>query len=202
MWWLQVIGAHARTRDPDQPVAQEPSVQLVGRDDGSDLDLATLAASGVRLAGRLVDLDGRTATFADDLPDTTIAAAAGLARLRNRIDGYIDAHGLSREVLDPEPVAPVPTDGALRALDLAAAGIETVVWATGFRRRYDWLDVPVLDARGELVHRRGITPSPGLYVVGLWFQHRRDSSFIDGVRHDARHVVSHLVRRGDCAAAA
>jgi putative flavoprotein involved in K+ transport len=202
MWWLQVTGAHARSRDPETPLAPGPSVQLVGRPTHDDLDLATLSDLGVTLAGRLDAIDGRRATFADDLPDTTIAAAAGLARLRHRIDEYIATNGLEREVLDPEPVPPVPIGEPPRALDLRARGIETVVWATGFRRNYGWLDVPVVDACGELVHDRGVTPSPGLYAVGLWFQSRRDSSFIDGVRHDARFVVDHLVRRGDCATAA
>jgi putative flavoprotein involved in K+ transport len=202
MWWLQTIGAHGRTRDPDTPAAPEPSLQLVGRPDASDLDLATLSAAGVRLAGRLVDGSSSRLLFADDLPETTFAAAAAWTRLRHRIDAHIEASGMTSEVLDAAPVRPVPTEGALRAVDVAAERITTVVWATGFRRRYDWLDVPVLDGRGELVHRRGVTPSPGLYAVGLWWQHRRDSSFLDGVRHDAQHVVDHLVRRGDCATAA
>jgi putative flavoprotein involved in K+ transport len=202
MWWLQVTGAHARARDPRTPVAVEPSVQLVGRPTHDDLDLATLADLGVTLAGRLARVDGSQARFADDLPETTIASAAGLARLRHRIDEYIAANGLEREVFDAEPERPVPIADAPDSLDLRARGISTVVWATGFRRRYDWLDVPVLDACGELIHELGVTPSPGLYAVGLWFQSRRDSSFIDGVRHDAQHVVDHLVRRGDCATAA
>ena len=80
-------------------------------------------------------------------------------------------------------------------LDLRDAGISTVVWATGYGRDYSWLDVPVLDRRGELVQTRGVTAAPGLYVVGLRFQSRRNSNFIDGVGHDARAVVDHLTRR-------
>jgi putative flavoprotein involved in K+ transport len=206
MWWLQTIGAHAQTREPGPSPLPGPSVQLVGRTGPDDLDLATLADLGVTLTGRLTHLDGHRATFADDLPDSTIAAAAGLARLRHRIDEHIATNGLGPEVLEPEPVRAVPTAGAPATMDLRSRGLSTVLWATGFRRRYDWLHddlaAVVVDGRGELVHDRGVTPSPGLYAVGLWFQHRRDSSLIDGVRHDARHVIGHLVRRGDCAAAA
>jgi putative flavoprotein involved in K+ transport len=98
-------------------------------------------------------------------------------------------------VLDREPARPVRADGEEGCLDLTSEGISTVVWATGFRRRYPWLRIPVLDEAGEIRHRRGVTPVPGLYVLGLRFQHRRNSSFIDGVRHDAEFVANHLAAR-------
>jgi putative flavoprotein involved in K+ transport len=75
---------------------------------------------------------------------------------------------------------------------LRDAGIRTVVWATGFRRLYPWLKVPVLDASGEIRHQGGVTPSPGLYVIGLYFLRRRKSSFIDGVGRDALELTAHL----------
>jgi putative flavoprotein involved in K+ transport len=77
-------------------------------------------------------------------------------------------------------------------LDLRAEGIGTVVLATGFQPHHPWLRVPVVDARGQIEQVRGVTPAPGLYVVGQRFQHRRDATFIDGARHDALDVVSHL----------
>ena len=79
-----------------------------------------------------------------------------------------------------------------RSLDLADEGISTVLWATGFRRRYPWLNVPVFDDRGEIRHRGGITASPGLYVLGLQFLRRRNSNFIDGVGNDAAELSRHL----------
>ena len=98
---------------------------------------------------------------------------------------------------DPDArIAPVRAPAPRRTeLDLRAAGIATIVWATGYRRDYSWLDVPVLDQRGELVQTGGVTAAPGLYVVGLRFQSRRNSNFIDGVGHDARTVVEHLTSR-------
>jgi putative flavoprotein involved in K+ transport len=77
-------------------------------------------------------------------------------------------------------------------MDLKAAGISTVVWATGFRHGYPWLRVPVLDRRGDVEQYQGITTAPGLYVIGQRFMHRRDSSFIDGARHDARTICEHI----------
>ncbi len=80
-------------------------------------------------------------------------------------------------------------------LDLRRDDITTIVWATGFRRPYPWLRVPVLDGRGEIAQRHGLTSEPGLYVLGQRFQHRRDANFIDGVRHDAAYVGRHIASR-------
>ncbi len=85
-------------------------------------------------------------------------------------------------------------DASPTALDLAANDIRTVVWATGFNRNYRWLHVPVLDALGEIIHSGGVTPSPGLYVVGLRFLRRRDPSFIAAVSADAIEVAADIER--------
>ncbi|HET9703972.1 MAG TPA: hypothetical protein VFP85_08065, partial [Vicinamibacterales bacterium] len=77
-------------------------------------------------------------------------------------------------------------------IDLKAAGIGTVLWATGFRRSYPWLQVPVLDAYGEIQHQGGVTQVPGLFVIGLHFLRRRNSSFIDGVAEDASALSEHI----------
>jgi len=194
-WWLEQIGSLDRTIDEltDHGRARrEPSLQLVGRPDGRGVDLATLQALGVRLTGRLTGASGSTARFASDLPRTTAKAEARLRRVLADIDEFIAANGLTDEVFAPEPIRSVDASRAPERLDLRAAGITTVLWATGFRRPYPWLRVPVLDATGELRHRRGVTPVPGLYVLGQRFQHRRNSNFIDGVRHDARYIADRI----------
>ena len=135
--------------------------------------------------------------FADDLVETTARADAGLRRLLREFDHHAVAAG-SRDLPDDADARVIPVRVPARRrteLDLRDAGISTVVWATGHGRDYSWLDVPVLDRRGELVQTRGVTAAPGLYVVGLRFQSRRNSNFIDGVGHDARAVVDHLTRR-------
>jgi putative flavoprotein involved in K+ transport len=168
----------------------------VGNPDRRDVDLATLQRRGIRLAGRLRRVDGHRADFGADLTATTEAADERLRRLLGDIDDHCSASGLDAEVLPPtEPVAVRTGREEIERLDLRRAGIASVVWATGFVRRYPWLEVPVLDAKGELRQRRGVTPVPGLYVLGQRFQHRRDSNFIDGVRHDAAFVTDHLTDR-------
>jgi len=113
------------------------------------------------------------------------------------VDEYIDKAGLNREVLPALRPGAVTVPAPVTRLNLAAENIRTVIVAAGYRPDHRWLQVPVLEPDGSIRQHRGVTPAPGLYVVGQYFQHRRDSGFIDGVRHDARYVVDHLLGRGD-----
>jgi putative flavoprotein involved in K+ transport len=196
LWWLDAMGIFDEAAEEVFDLAisrSQPSLQLVGRPDRATLDLPVLQERGVRLVGRVAGADGSRVSFADDLVAHTAAADARLARLVQRIDVFAARTGLDAELGPPEPFrpflwpAPAPAE-----IDLRAEGIRTVVWATGFRRLYPWLKVEVLDARGEIRHEGGVTPSPGLYVIGLYFLRRRKSSFIDGVGRDAMDLTAHL----------
>jgi putative flavoprotein involved in K+ transport len=197
-WWLERIGALDRTIDQMQSVAEarhEPSLQLVGRSTGGDVDLATLAARGVTLTGRLTSVDRMSVSFADDLNTSTARADWRLRHLLERIDRHISAHGLSDDVAPREDLRPTPEIDAPRQLDLRGSGVSTVIWATGHRRSYPWLQLPGIVLEGELVHQYGITPVPGLYVLGQRFQRTRRSNFLDGVGADAVIVTRHLLAR-------
>jgi putative flavoprotein involved in K+ transport len=192
MWWLDQTGALNRTVDDvsdPRRARREPSTQLAS---GRDLDLGILNGNGVVVAGRLIGVDGYRLRFAADLPVTNAAADTKLRRTLARIDEYISATGLEREVLPPDDIRPVQLGAGPSDLDLRAAGISTVVWATGFDYSYPWLQVPVHDEHGDIRQYRGVTQAPGLYTIGLRFMHRRNAQFIDGVRHDARAIVQHL----------
>ena len=195
LWWLDRMGVLSKDAVSVHNVAlsrQQPSLQLVGAPDRSTLDLHTLHTLGVQLRGRLLDVRGSRVTFADDLVSTTSAADWKLAEIRTRIDRFIDWGGVAAP--DAEPFVPTwpLAKNVPRLADLHAERIRTIIWATGYRRRYPWLHVPVLDRRGEIRHQAGITPQPGLYVLGLNFQRRRNSSFIDGVGADAEFIAEHL----------
>ena len=192
MWWLDAMSVLDQRLDERRSTA-EPSLQLVGRSDGRDVDLRTLQDRGVRLAGRLTGVEGRRLRFADDLADTTRRADARLVDLLQRADAFARAAGLANEIEAASPVRGARTRGAMSELDLRHAGIGTVIWATGYRRAYPWLHVPVLDQAGEIRHRDGATPAPGLHVIGMRWQSRRNSSNLDGVRHDAVTVVSRVL---------
>ena len=199
-WWMEATGRLARTIDemPDPPAArQETSLQLVGRNGpdahGRNLDLATLQARGVRLVGRVEGVDGHTVHLGHDLAGTVAAADRKMHRFLDTVDAYVHRSGLTGEVLAADRPRPVEVPRAPDRLDLPAERIGTVLLATGFRPDFPWLRIPVLAADGSIRQHRGVTPAPGLYVVGQRFQHRRDSGLIDGARHDARAVVGHLL---------
>ncbi|HYG86017.1 MAG TPA: NAD(P)-binding domain-containing protein [Azospirillum sp.] len=199
MWWMDRIGVldDSADRVPDLGRARsQPSLQLVGDPDRRTIDLAALRDQGVRIVGRAINADGRRVHVRDDLAETTAASQRKLQRLLERIDA-------SERVAGPpeaEALRPIHVERSPSALDLRAEGIRAVVWATGYRRDYGWLKVPVLDAAGEVIHRGGITPSPGLYVLGLNFLRRRKSNFIDGVGADAEElaedILGHLTKHG------
>jgi putative flavoprotein involved in K+ transport len=195
MWWLDSMGALDRQRQRgDSPPPVEPSLQLVGSTTGRAVDLNALTERGIRLTGRVSGVRRGSFTTADDLSTTTSAADLRLDRLLERIDRYAATAGLSAEI-DPPDRPRHFGDGSITAGEPATTieGIRSVLWATGFRREYPWLHVPVLDGNGEIRHHAGRTPAPGLYVIGMRWQTRRNSAFLDGVRHDAALVVDHLI---------
>jgi putative flavoprotein involved in K+ transport len=192
-WWMDRLGLLTRPLDSFADPArakQEPSLQLVGRPDGGEVDLGTLQAAGVRLAGRLTAVGGTTVSFADDLSASLGSSQDKMERTLARIDEYAVAHGLAGPTHPPVRPAPVTSRPAPDHLRLGPrSGIRTVLWATGFRRSYPWLHLPVFDRQGEIAHERGATRLPGLYVLGQRFQHRRNSHMIDGVGPDAVHLA-------------
>ncbi|MET1000448.1 MAG: pyridine nucleotide-disulfide oxidoreductase, partial [Acidimicrobiia bacterium] len=195
-FWLDRSGILDVSIDamPDRAAAaRAPSLQVVGG--RGDLDLGTLAARGVTRAGRLLAADGAVVRFADNLPASVAASEHRLTRVLDRIDRYIDSAGFADTASDPDRPEPIRADAGPLELNLRRAGINTVVWATGYRRDYSWLRVGVLDGHGEIEQRGGVTAAPGLYVIGLRFQTRRNSNFIDGVGHDARAITAHIVHR-------
>jgi putative flavoprotein involved in K+ transport len=198
-WWLDQTGRLSRTlgdvRDVDA-ARREPSLQLSGRPardpGGTEVDLLSLQAAGVELVGRVDWIDGRHLGLRADLATTIQLADVRMHRFLDAIDRYVDSNRLTAEMepaVRPTPVTARPTP---TRLDLRAEGIGTVLLATGYRPHHPWLRVPVIGRGGVVDQVRGVTPAPGLYVVGQRFQYRRDSTLIDGARHDAHDVVSHI----------
>jgi len=195
-WWMERAGilSHKIDKMRDARSARSaPSLQLTGRSD-HPIGLDALAARGVTLAGRLVAADGQRLSFADDLPASINAAQGRMERMLRTIDAYLSRTGDEGASPADPPAAPAVAAGPA-SLDLGRAGIRNVIWATGYRPAYPWLRVPALDRHGQIAHRRGVTGVPGLYVLGLKFLYRRDSTYVGGVRHDARFVAAHVLRR-------
>ena len=200
-WWLLRLGLFDTTIDAVSDSARapfEPSFQVAGRPDRRTVDLASLQSNGVRLVGRVSAADGNQVRLSRDLPDLLADADRRLRRLLAAVDAHIDAAGNGRDHPPSSSFARVAVPSKVESLDLRRAGIRTVVWATGHRRAYPWLDAPVLDERGEIRQRHGLTPIPGMYVLGHRFQHYRSSNWVCGVGRDATHVTDHILARQQC----
>lgn len=186
--WLDRIGLLSQrvTEMPDPAAAyRQPSLQLVGAPDGASLDLAALAARGVRLAGRLSDVRNGNAHFADDLAQTVARADVKLQGLLDRIDAF--------EGLAPGPrPTPVRIPPAPTAARLGGGAIASIIWATGYRRSFPWLHLPVVRPDGDIDQTGGVTKVPGLFTLGYRMQIRRNSSFLDGVGADAIEIARHI----------
>ena len=194
MWWLDSMGMLDRPLTTAQLARRpEPSLQIVGSTNGREIDLPSLAERGIRLAGRVTGAGGRELTFADDLATTAAAADSKLDRLLGRIDHFATTTGLDHEIDPPDRPRQIAGGPDARQPLEKVDAIRAVIWATGYRRAYPWLRVPVLNAAGEIQQSAGRTPAPGLLVIGMRSQTRRSSTFLDGVRHDAALVVDHLI---------
>lgn len=186
LWWMDVVGLlDERWDEMDDLVRARhlPSLQLVGA--AHDLDLNALQASGVRLVGRFAGVRDGLAQFSGSLRNVCTLADLKLGRLLDTIDAHAGGRGER-----PEPTAVRRTP---LGLDLRSGEIRSVVWATGVRPDFSWLDVPVFDHRGRLLHDGGVTRWPGLYALGLPMLRRRRSTYIDGARQDAEDLADHLI---------
>jgi len=187
MYWLDFLGRHDERYDQVDDLVRArhvPSPQLVGTPEKADLDLNALTAQGASLVGRFGAVNDGKAAFAGSLRNV-----CELADLKcNRLLKQIDQQAGFDEGPRPEPTR---VENPQVLVDLKR--YDTVLWATGFRADYSWLDLDVLNHKGELRHDGGIvTRSPGLYRVGLNFLRRRKSSFVHGAEDDARELVEHL----------
>jgi len=196
MWWMDASGIWDQRHDEVEDLARArrlPSPQLVGSAERATLDLNVLAARGVELVGRWGSVRDGQALFSGGLRNVFALADLKLTRLLDSFDEWARAAGLDPELDPPERFAPTEAPRSPRwRIDLRSGEIRTVVWATGFRPDYRWLDVPVLDAKGHLRHDGGVVERPGLYALGLPVLRRRKSTFIYGIEDDAREVTDEL----------
>ena len=192
-WWLGVLGMW----DAETPPlgAEHVTIAVSGARGGHTVDFRALAASGIELVGRTESFDAGTLRFAPDVADNIAHGDASYLSLLDAADAYVERNGLElpeepeARILGPDPAC--VTDPR-RELDLADAGVTSIVWATGFATDYGWLQVDAFDDNGRPTHRRGVSPEPGVYFLGLPWLSRRGSSFIWGVWHDAKHIADHI----------
>ena len=197
LWWMEVSGIWNQRYDEIDDLTRArrlPSPQLVGTPQRTTLDLNALSAAGVELVGRLADVRDGRALFSGGLPNQFALADLKMNRMLDTFDEWARVHSREADVGEPERFEPTrPVASSRLDLKLATGEIRTVIWATGFRPDYTWLDVPVIDRKGHLRHDGGVvSESPGLYAVGLPLLRRRKSTFIHGAEDDARDLIEHL----------
>jgi putative flavoprotein involved in K+ transport len=166
---------------------------LTGRNGGHDTNLRRYAAQGIALGGRLAGADGERITFAGDLqPSLERADRFFDERFRGIIDSFIERAGIAAPPADDAAVSHEPAE--LTELNLAEAGVSTVIWATGYGLDYGWIDAPVLDELGYPRNVRGVAAVPGLYFLGLLWQHSQASASLVGPALDGPHLVEMMGR--------
>ena len=195
-WWMEAAGVLGERYDEVDDIARArrvPSMQLAGSPERANFDLNALTALGVRLVGRLAGIRDNRAQFSGSLRNKCELADLKLGRLLNLIDEWATANGMDDGTPPPHRLEPtvVPSPPVLE-LDLANGEIQTILWATGFRPDYSWLDLDVLDGKGMVRHDGGVVICPGMYLIGAPFLRRRKSSFIDGAREDAEDLIVEL----------
>jgi putative flavoprotein involved in K+ transport len=199
LWWMDASGVWNQRYDEIDDLTRArrlPSPQLVGTPGRTTLDLNALADAGVELVGRLSAVRDGRALFSGGLRNMFSLADLKMERLLDTFDAWAEGAGRADELGAPERPEPtrVPASSRLQ-IDLRSGEIRTIVWATGYRPDYSWLDPRAVDEKGQLRHDGGVVDVPGLYALGLPVLRRRKSTFIHGIEDDARDVVDHLARR-------
>jgi putative flavoprotein involved in K+ transport len=194
VWWLGVLGKW--DGEAKNPGKGHVTISVSGARGGQTVDFRRLAAEGMTLVGQTESFKDGVVTFAQDLADNIAQGDANYLSVLDEADAFVARNGLDLP-LEPEArkIGPDPqcmTD-PIRTVNLAEAGITSIIWATGFTVDFSWLKVDALDEAGKPKHRRGISTEPGIYFLGLPLLSGRGSSFIWGVWHDAKFLADHIV---------
>ena len=197
MWWLVNMGFFDRTVDklPSPQAKFGGNPHASGKNGGHTLNLHQFVRDGVTLIGRIKGSEGAALTLAADVKDNLARIDKFEADLVKSVDDFIARSGLDA----PEEILPQLRDGYAveppERLDLTAAGVTSIVWAMGYTFDYSWIRLPVLDEDGYPQQQRGVTAYPGLYFVGLHWQHTAKSDLFLGIGEDAAFVAAQIAAR-------
>lgn len=192
-WWLGALGLWDEVKI--KPKKEHVAFAVSGYEGGKTVDFRRLAHMGITLVGITQSWDNGVLHFAKGLAENIAEGDKAYFDVLRDADAYIERNGLD---LPPEPQAwellpdPACLLTPLTQLDIAAAGITTIIWATGFKFDFSWLQVDAFDEKGLPFHKRGISAERGIYFIGLPNLVNRASSFIYGVWHDAKYIADHI----------
>ncbi len=193
VWWLGVLGLWNLAA----PAAgnEHVTIAVSGAYGGRTMDFRRLSAEGITLVGMTEAYGNGKLSFADDLRTNIARGDASYLAMLDEADAWVARNGIELPE-EPEARDPWPDPECLldpvRELDLAKENINAIIWATGFRQDFSWMQVDAFDEKGAPRHQRGVSTVPGIYFLGLPWQSRRGSTFIWGVWHDAKHVADEI----------
>ncbi|PXH70135.1 FAD-dependent oxidoreductase [Klebsiella pneumoniae] len=192
-WWLGVLGMWDAAANA--PGKEHVTIAVSGARGGHTVDFRQLAHQGGTLVGQTRGFDGDKALFHPDLAENIRRGDASYLALLDAADAWVARNGMD---LPEEPSAreflpdPACVTDPLLSLNLAEAGIGTIIWATGYTTDYRWLKVNAFDDAQRPQHHRGVSTEPGVYFLGLPWLSRRGSTFIWGVWHDAKYIADQI----------
>ncbi len=193
VWWLGVLGKW--DSEPAASNTAHVTIAVSGANGGHTVDFRRLAGRGMNLVGMTTTYKDGVLKFASDLGDNIAEGDANYLSLLDEADAYVARNDIElpeepdARIIDPDPDN---ITNPIRELNLAEAGITSVIWATGFTADFSWLKVDAFDDEGRPKHQRGVSAERGIYFLGLPWLSQRGSSFIWGVWHDAKHVADHI----------
>ena len=197
-WWLIETGLYVAPQEKRGP--DQSAVVLTGAYGGHTIDFRDFARKGMSLLGRVDSFQDGVLTIVPDLLENLAHGDSALLTLLDWFDTQADLHGwdlppdAGARIMAPSPAA---LSEPMSRLDLSAAEISAVIWATGYGLDFGWVDMPVFDARGAPFHQKGVTDVPGLYFLGLEFLSTMSSAFLRGVGDDASYLADHIIRRNN-----
>ena len=198
IWWLAAMGLYQTPVEARGPDATLPLI--TGAYGGHTIDFREFVSQGMTLLGRLQSVREGVLHFANDLAESLAYGDAAYCAFLDRVDNYVEQQGMK---LPAEPAArvkhpdPLCVCAPLDRLDMRHVGLSSVIWATGYTFDFGWIDLPVLDARGEPKHDHGIAPLPGIFFLGLPWLSKMNSSFLSGVGDDAARLADCIRRPGE-----
>ncbi len=190
-WWRRALGHLDQTAEATPEARRMHAPLVTGVRGGHDIDIRRYTAWGMTLLGHVLDVrDGRIA-LAPDLEDSLAIGDRTFIEFRQAVDEYVRNTGMDAALAegDADPGSAIATPRSPREIEIRAAGIRSVIWATGYSLDFGWVEVPIFDALGRPVHLRGVTAAPGVYLLGLAWLHKAKSSFLYGVGEDAEYLA-------------
>lgn len=191
-WWRRELGHLDLTAEATPKERRMPAPLVTGVNGGHDVNLRQFAARGITLLGHLRGIHDSRIVLDSDLEDKVKLGDRAYDKFQSDVDNLVTKVGIDAPRVPSDAAQPREFLESMSEIDIRASAISSVIWATGYTRDFSWIELSIIDEFGELVHYRGVTPVPGVYVLGLGWLHKWKSSFLYGVGEDAEYLAERI----------